>query len=205
MKKNRFIEIIFDILIVIVVIGLYVFSYLYIYNDFKERKRKEISSDIIDKVDEKINENIDTNTTTSKEVNVSYKENNYTVIGKIRIKKINIYQPILKENTIDSYNVSVVKMSGPNLNEKGNVSIGGHNFMKGNFFIKINRLVKDDVVEITDLTGKMLKYYVYEYGITTNDDSSYLKQPDNSLDTIVTLVTCTKGGKERYYVKAKAR
>lgn len=205
MKKKRFIEIIFDILIVIVVISLYVFSYLFIYNDFKERKRKEISNDIIDKVDEKIDENIDTNTTISDEVNVNYKENNYTVIGKIRIKKINIYQPILKENTVDSYNVSVVKMAGPNLNEKGNVSIGGHNFMKGNFFIKINRLVKDDVVEITDLTGRTLKYYVYEYGITTPEDSSYLRQPDNSLDTIVTLVTCTKGGKQRYYVKAKAR
>lgn len=205
MNNKKVIEIIFDILIITVVISLYIFSYLFIYNDFKERKRKEISNDIIDKVDEKIDENIDTNTTTSSEVNINYKENNYTVIGKIRIRKINIYQPILKENTVDSYNVSVVKMAGPNLNEKGNVSIGGHNFMKGNFFIKINRLVKDDVVEITDLKGRTLKYYVYEYGITTKEDSSYLKQPDNSLDTIVTLVTCTKGGKERYYVKAKTK
>ncbi len=205
MNNKKVIEIIFDILIVIVVISLYIFSYLFIYNDFKERKRKEISKDIIDKVDEKINDSKENESTGITEANVNYRGKKYTVIGKIRIRKINIYQPILKENTVDSYNVSVVKMAGPNLNEKGNVSIGGHNFMKGNFFIKINRLVKDDVVEITDLKGRTLKYYVYEYGITTKEDSSYLKQPDNSLDTIVTLVTCTKGGKERYYVKAKTK
>ena len=65
---------------------------------------------------------------------------NFTVIGKIRIDKINIYQPILKENNKDAYNVSVVKMSGPSLNTPGNVAIGGHNFMRGNFFIKIKKL-----------------------------------------------------------------
>ena len=36
-------------------------------------------------------------------------------------------------------------------------------------------------------------------------DASYLAQPDNKDDRIVTLVTCTKGGKERYYVKARAK
>ena len=96
-------------------------------------------------------------------------------------------------------------MSGPNLNELGNVSIGGHNFMRGNYFIKINRLVKNDVVTITDLSGRKINYYVYEYGVTNNDDASYLAQPSNNTEKIITLVTCTKGGKERYYVKAKAK
>ena len=96
-------------------------------------------------------------------------------------------------------------MSGPNLNENGNVAIGGHNFMRGNYFIKINRLVKNDVVVITDLTGRKVNYYVYEYGVVDKNSASYLAQPDNKNTKMITLVTCTKGGKERYYVKAKAK
>lgn len=201
-KINK--EKLFNVIILIIVIALYVFVGLYIYNTFRERKRNELSNEIIDKVDEQIEKNLKEEVNQN-EIKTTYNGISYTVLGKIRIRKINIYQPILKENTKDAYNASVVKMSGPDLNSNGNVAIGGHNFMKGNFFIKINRLVTNDVVEITDLSGKTVKYYVYEYKVTSDDDSSYLKQPDNSNDKIVTLVTCTKGGKERYYVKAKAK
>ena len=70
---------------------------------------------------------------------------------------------------------------------------------------QINRLVKNDIVTVTDLSGRKVNYYVYEYGITSKDDSSYLAQPDDKNTKMITLVTCTKGGKERYYVKAKAK
>ncbi len=197
-KKN-----IINFIIIIIIICLYISVALMIYSNFRERKRQEVANNIIDKVDEVIEENKISDNSTS-EFNTTYNGIRYTVIGKIRIKKINIYQPILKENTRSAYNASVVKISGPDLNTSGNVSIGGHNFMKGNFFIKINRLKEDDKVTITDLTGHSVDYYVYEYGITSIDDPSYLSQPsDNS--KIVTLVTCTKDGKERYYVKAKAK
>ena len=201
-KINK--EKLFNVIILIIVIALYIFVGLYIYNTFRERKRNELSNKIIDKVDEQIEKNLKEEVNQN-EIKTTYNGISYTVLGKIRIRKINIYQPILKENTKNAYNASVVKMSGPDLNSNGNVAIGGHNIMKGNFFIKINRLVTNDVVEITDLSGKTVKYYVYEYKVTSADDSSYLKQPDNSNDKIVTLVTCTKGGKERYYVKAKAK
>jgi len=203
-------EKIFNILIILVVIGLYIIVGLYIYNDFRERKRQEMSLDIINKADIQINEvKEQLNETDNKhihvnEVKVEYNNFTYIVLGKIQIDKIKIYEPILKENTTDAYNTSAVKISGPNINDFGNVSIGGHNYMKGNFFIKINKLVKDDIIILTDLKGKSVKYYVYDYGITTTDDSSYLSQPEKE-ERIVTLVTCTKGGKERYYVKAKAK
>lgn len=197
-------EILFNIIIVLIVISLYVFVSLYIYSNFRERKRKEISNKIIEKVDKQIEENV-TSDTPQTEVKTDYNGIKYTVLGKINIKKIGIYQPILKENTKDAYNASVVKMSGPDLNTSGNVAIGGHNFMKGNFFIKINRLVDGDLVVVTDLTGKSVNYYVYEYGVASADDSKYLSQPEKENDRVVTLVTCTKGGKERYYVKAKAK
>lgn len=201
-KINK--EKLFNVVIVSIVIALYIFVGLYIYSNFRERKRQEIADGIIKKVDEQIQKNI-IKSNPMEEVTLSYEDFNYTVLGKIRIKKINIYQPILKENTKKAYDASVVKISGPNLNENGNVSIGGHNYMRGNFFIKINRLVKDDKITITDLSGREVDYYVYAYGITTIDDASYLAQPLNKDEKIVTLVTCTKGGKERYYVKAKAK
>lgn len=201
LKINK--EKIFNVLIVLVVIALYISVALLIYSNFRERKRQEIAAGILNKVDEQISQNQDENT--NNEASVNYGGYNYTVLGKIYIKKINIYQPILKENTAGAYNTALVKMSGPNLNENGNVAIGGHNFMRGNYFIKINRLVKNDVVVITDLMGRKVNYYVYEYGITSKDDSSYLAQPDDKNTKMITLVTCTKGGKERYYVKAKAK
>ncbi len=202
-KINR--EKILNIIIVLIVIALYISSAMYIYTNFRERKRQDLANGIINKIDVVIEQNKEESNNSVTETTVKYNGFNYTVLGKINIKKININQPILKENTAGAYNTALVKMSGPNLNELGNVSIGGHNFMRGNYFIKINRLVKNDVVTITDLSGRKINYYVYEYGVTNNDDASYLAQPSNNTEKIITLVTCTKGGKERYYVKAKAK
>lgn len=195
-------EKILNFLIILIVVALYVAVFMFIYSNFRERKRQELAGGIIDKIDKVIKEN---DGDVMPEAKVSYGGFKYTVLGKLTIKKINIYQPILKENTAGAYNTALVKMAGPNLNENGNVSIGGHNFMRGNYFIKINRLVKNDVVMVTDLSGRKVKYYVYEYGVVDKNSASYLAQPDNKNEKIVTLVTCTKGGKERYYVKARAK
>lgn len=201
-KLNK--EYIFNAFILLIVIGLYICVFLAIYSNFRERKRQEIANNIIEKIDKEIEKQEETNEPTT-EIKADYNGVEYTVLGKIKIDKINIYDPILKENTKGSYDASAVKMSGPDLNEYGNVSIGGHNYMKGNFFIKINRLIKNDKITITDLTGRSIDYYVYEYNTTSIDDASYLSQPSNKNEKIITLVTCTKGGKQRYYVKAKAK
>ena len=195
-------EKILNFLIILIVVALYVAVFMFIYSNFRERKRQELAGGIIDKIEKVIKEN---DGEVMPEAKVIYCGFKYTVLGKLTIKKINIYQPILKENTAGAYNTALVKMAGPNLNENGNVSIGGHNFMRGNYFIKINRLVKNDIVTVTDLSGRKLNYYVYEYGVVDKNLASYLAQPDNKNEKIVTLVTCTKGGKERYYVKARAK
>lgn len=195
-------EKILNFLIILIVVALYVAVFMFIYSNFRERKRQELAGGIIDKIDKVIKEN---DGEVMPEAKVRYGGFKYTVLGKLTIKKINIYQPILKENTAGAYNTALVKIAGPNLNENGNVSIGGHNFMRGNYFIKINRLVKNDVVTVTDLSGRKVNYYVYEYGVVDKNSASYLAQPDNKNEKIVTLVTCTKGGKERYYVKARAK
>ena len=195
-------EKILNFLIILIVVALYVAVFMFIYSNFRERKRQELAGGIIDKIDKVIKEN---DGEVMPEAKVNYGGFKYTILGKLTIKKINIYQPILKENTAGAYNTALVKMAGPNLNENGNVSIGGHNFMRGNYFIKINRLVKNDIVTVTDLSGRKVNYYVYEYGVVDKNLASYLAQPDNKNEKIVTLVTCTKGGKERYYVKARVK
>ena len=198
--KHITVEKIINYLIVLVVLLLYIFVAMYIYSNFRERKRQEIKNGIIQKIDDVIKDE-----TTETEAEIKYEGYNYTVLGKLKINKINLYEPILKENNAGAYNTALVKMAGPNLNDFGNVSIGGHNFMRGNYFIKIRKLVKNDVVTVTDLTGRSINYYVYEYKVADANDPTYLKQPDTLNEKIITLVTCTKGGKQRYYVKAKAR
>ncbi len=200
---NKIVNKIINILIVLLVIGLYILVFNFIYNSFRERKRNEMAKEIVDKVKEEIDKTDEHNTI--EEVKVKQNNHNFTVLGIIKIKKINIKEPILKENTKKAYDVSVVKMNSIKLNSYGNVAIGGHNYMKGNFFIKINRLKKGDKVEITDLDNNTINYYVYDYGTASINDSSYLSQPIDSKSREVTLVTCTDGGKKRYYVKAKAK
>ena len=148
-------EKILNFLIILIVVALYIAVFMFIYSNFRERKRQELAGGIIDKIDKVIKEN---DGEVMPEAKVNYGGFKYTILGKLTIKKINIYQPILKENTAGAYNTALVKMAGPNLNENGNVSIGGHNFMRGNYFIKINRLVKNDIVTVTDLSGRKVNY-----------------------------------------------
>lgn len=198
---KKVLKVLSDIIILLAVIGLYVLAFNFIYSNFRERKRKEISDNVLEKVEDHIKNDKGNNNNTEK--SIKYGGYRYTVLGTIRINKLRFSQPILKENTYGAYNVSVVKMKGPNLNEIGNVVIGGHNYMRSNYFMKINRLVKNDVVIITDLKGRSVKYYVYAYGSTSPDDPSYFENKKDG--RYVTLVTCDKGGKARYYVKAKAK
>lgn len=201
---KKVLSIISNIIIVIAIIGLYILAYKFIYTQFRERKRKEITDGIIEKIDKKIEENKNNNVAPVSEENVKYNGINYTVLGKLSIKKIGFYQPILKENTHGALNVSVVKIKGPDLNEEGNVVIAGHNYMRNIFFMKINRLVKNDEVVVTDLNGNSVKYYVYDYKVTSADDASYFEDIDDG-GRYITLVTCNYGGKDRYIVKAKAK
>ncbi len=201
---RKLIKIVADIIILVCVIGLYVLAAKFIYTNFRERKRNEITDGIIDKIDKKIDDIKKEDNSLQTEADVKYNGTHYTVLGKLNIKKINFYQPILKEKTSYAYNVSVVKIKGPDLNEEGNFVIGGHNYMRKVFFMKINKLTKGDVINITDLNGRSINYYVYEYKVTSADDSSYLKDIEDG-GKYITLVTCNYGGKERYIVKAKAK
>lgn len=193
--KNKII----NIIIIILVVLLYFFVYSYIYDNFRERKRQEIDKNIVSQIDDIIKNNKDK----VKEKKVKVNNIKYTVLGKIYIKRIGFNQSILKENTFKSLNVSVVKIAGPDLNVVGNVVIGGHNYMRKEYFYGIIRLRKGDIVKITDLTGTSI-YYKVAYGKKTDEnDESYFKVSKKNTKEL-TLVTCVPNtnGYYKYYVKA---
>ena len=73
LKINK--EKIFNVLIILVVIALYISVALLIYSNFRERKRQEIADGILNKVDEQISQNQEENT--NNEASVNYGGYNY--------------------------------------------------------------------------------------------------------------------------------
>ena len=141
----------------------------------------------------------DKNVITSGKYNDS-KGNEYSIIGVVNIPKINVKYPIIAETTDALLKVSVCKFWGSNPNEVGNLCIVGHNYKNSKFFSKVPALTVGDVVEITDLLGKTVKYEAYDiYTVDPSDTrcTSQLTQGKKE----VTLITCTNDTKQRVIVK----
>ncbi len=198
MKKK-----IISIIVIILIITLYFFIFSFIYDNFRERKRNEVNNKIIDKIDKIIEDNKESKDKKEEVVEKKVYVNTikYTVLGKIHIKRINFNQSILKENNSKSFNTSVVKIGGPNINTIGNVVIGGHNFMKKEYFYGIRKLKKGDLIKITDLNGISVTYVVSSKGEANANDASYFKVTKENTREL-TLATCTLDGNIKYYVKA---
>ena len=128
------------------------------------------------------------------------KGNEYSIVGIVKIPKINVEYPIIAEWSDKLLKVSVCKFWGPNPNEVGNFCIVGHNYKNSKFFSKVPKLSIGDVVEITDLSGRTLKYQAYDiYTVDPSDRrcTSQLTQGKKE----VTLITCTNDTKQRVVVK----
>ena len=96
----------------------------------------------------------------------------------------------------------IVKYWGGNVNDYGNLSIAGHNNYNGTMFGKTKKLGINDIVELTDLTGKTIQYKIYEIFVTDPNDVTILQTEDESIRE-VTLITCTNGNKQRLILKAR--
>lgn len=133
---------------------------------------------------------------------------NYSTIATINIPKINVNYPILDgqtdsvEETEYLLKISPIKFWGANPNEVGNFCIVGHNYRDTRFFSKVLALENGDIVEITDDTGRTLKYSVYDKYEVSPDDTSCTSQLTDGRKEI-TLITCTNDSKLRVIVKAK--
>ena len=121
----------------------------------------------------------------------------------INIPSINVNYPILSKTTDSLLKVSVCKFWGSDPNQVGNLCIAGHNYRNKRFFSKVPTLTVGDIIEITDVNKKTLKYSVYDKYTVDPEDTSCTSQITNG-KKIVTLITCTNDSKQRVIVKAEA-
>ena len=126
----------------------------------------------------------------------------YYIIGVINIPSINVNYPILSTYTDELLKIAPCRFHGPNPNEVGNLCIAGHNYKNSKFFSKVPNLQLGDKIEITDLSGRMLTYTVYDKFIVNPDELECTSQLTNG-NKEITLITCTNDNKQRHIIKAR--
>ena len=127
----------------------------------------------------------------------------YTVIGSLKIPKININYDILSSTSVELLKVSLNRYWGANPNEIGNMCVVGHNYLDSRFFGRLHTLNIGDCIEVTDSYGGNLKYYVYDMFIADPYDTRCTTQLTNG-EKEITLITCYNRGTQRLVVKARA-
>lgn len=134
---------------------------------------------------------------------VTYTYNDFNVVGKIEIPKIDLNYPVFDEATISSMRVSVGIIYGPGLNEIGNTVIMGHNYRNGTLFSNNDQLAKGDEIYITDAYGWRLKYTIYNIYITSSSDFDYAVR-GTAGNREITLASCTDDSVSRLIIWARA-
>ena len=174
-------------------------------NSIKDTNKSKIEeqNDVIDTV--QIEEAQETqNTSTNEEkvaVDLPDKMGKYKVLGQLVIDKIGVKKEILNITEDESLNLSVTKFYGPNINEKGNFCITGHNYKNmlkeaknlkvGDTFYLINKEKQ------TKVTYKIFDIYTCKPTDLECLDSRYPQSKE------VTLITCNPGAVTRLIIKAK--
>lgn len=140
----------------------------------------------------------------NREINLeNYKDLSSSIIGIIKVKKLNIVYPILSEINNNYLKISPCRFYGPYPNEIGNVCIAAHNYKNETFFSNLSSLINGDIITIYDTLGNNIDYIVYNVYTTNYKDTECLNQNTNN-SRVVTLVTCNSV--DNYYrtiVKAK--
>lgn len=124
----------------------------------------------------------------------------YKVDSILTIDKINISYPVLSETSEKLLKVSLNKYWGCDPNEEGNYCIVGHNYASGKMFGKLSSIEIGDIAELKDMTGRVIKYKIYDKYIVDPEDTSCTSQLTNGKKEI-TLITCANHGLERLIVK----
>ena len=194
-KKAKKVKISNVLLLILIIIALILITVLGI----KFYKRNENEKNIKEVVSQ-INENIEQKDTNEQISYIDYQ--GYQVIGTIQIPKINIEYPILSETTKDSLNKSITRFGNGKVNEVGNLSLAGHNYINGSMFGKINELEIGDEIFILDLYGNKITYKIFDKYITDPNDTKVLESIEGDKKE-VTLITCINRNVNRLIVKAR--
>ena len=139
-----------------------------------------------------------------KNTSVTASGQEYYTLATINIPSINCYYPILNTTTDELLKISPCYFWGAEPNEVGNFCIVGHNYRNTKFFSKVPTLENGDIIEIKDLSGRVVKYSVYNKYIVAPDDVSCTSQLTDGKKEI-TIITCTNDSKNRVIVKAVAQ
>lgn len=129
---------------------------------------------------------------------------NYEVIAILNIPSLKIEYPVLSSTSTELLKVSLNKYWGPNPNRPGNLCILGHNYNDSRFFGKLNKIENGDIIQLTDMSGEMVEYSVYDTYIVNPDNTDCTSQLTEGR-TEITLITCTATGKQRFVVKARMK
>lgn len=111
--------------------------------------------------------------------NITSNNKQTSIIGTIKIPKINISYPIFSEYSEELLKISVCKFYGPDLNTSGNLCIIGHNYNNGNFFSNLYQLTLNDAIDIYDINSNKFSYYIYIIFEINADNLNYLDQNTN--------------------------
>ncbi len=126
----------------------------------------------------------------------------YYTCAIVNIPSIGVNYPVLNTTTDELLKISPCYFWGPKPNEIGNYCIVGHNYRNSKFFSKVPKLENGSIIELTDLTGRTIKYSVYDKYLVDPSDVSCTSQRTNGKKEI-TLITCTNDSSQRVIVKAK--
>ena len=128
----------------------------------------------------------------------------YYPVAKIYIPSIECRYSVLNTSSTELLKISPCRFWGPeNANEVGNFCIAGHNYRSEKFFSKVPTLKIGDTIELTDLTGRTLTYYIYDKYIVDPNNTACTTQLTNG-NIELTLSTCTSDNKNRVIIKARA-
>lgn len=126
----------------------------------------------------------------------------YYIDSVLNIPDLDINYPVLSESTEELLKKSLNKFWGPEPNEVGNYVIVGHNYKNKTYFGKLPGIELGTKVELTDFSGKMVEYEVYDKYVVDPTDTSCTSQLTNGKREL-TLITCTSTGKQRHVIKCR--
>ncbi|WEG13457.1 sortase [Pullulanibacillus sp. KACC 23026] len=127
---------------------------------------------------------------------------NTDMIGEIKIPSLSINYVILNKTTDKNLAISITKLAGPAINQKGNLVLAGHDMKNGDFFGKLKGIKISDKIIIEDLAGHKKTYHVIKKYSVKDTDTAPLNQ-DTKGQTLLTLLTCTYLPSDRLVVLAK--
>ncbi len=189
-----------------------------------EADQERINRALVDKIEKekvKMQEALDSaqrRTEEKTETGIKYYTAGVLNIPRLKIKYAVIDtvspKPIAEENNAEAIfdellRISPVKFWGPNPNQIGNYCIVGHNYtsawnqsLRNKFFSHIDQIKIGDIVELTGLSGDLVKYKVYDYLVVDPTNTDATSQKTNGLREI-TIITCTDDVRGRIIVKAR--